>query len=138
VRLAIFLAHLLVLFFLVPVEIVSFLVAPNGLATCDRKTTAVPSLLFPFESKGFARVMNVHLRALSERAGNEKCNSTEEPIGGRMAASTNAPLSLMFRVCPSPCCTILSSSSQEKEAGSCSGYRIARLRSIIGLGEEPF
>jgi hypothetical protein len=64
VRLAIFPAHLLVLFVLAPVEIVLFLVAPNGLATCDRETTAMPSLLFPFESKDFAHVLNVHFARL--------------------------------------------------------------------------
>jgi hypothetical protein len=53
-------AHLLVLFFLIPAEIVCVLVTPYDLATRDRKTTAIPSPFCPFQSKGFAHVLNVH------------------------------------------------------------------------------
>ena len=63
-RLAIFPCAPSSTFFSPSVEIVFFLVAPNDLATCDRKTTAMLSLFFPFESKGFARVLNVHFARL--------------------------------------------------------------------------
>src|SRR6266576_1388196 len=53
-------AHLLVWLFLAGANIVAVLVAPNDLATRDCKTTAVLSWFCPFQSKDFARVMNVH------------------------------------------------------------------------------
>jgi hypothetical protein len=53
-------AHLLVWFFLAGAKVVVVLVAPNGLATRDCKTTAMLSWFCPFQSKSFARVMNVH------------------------------------------------------------------------------
>ena len=60
-------AHLLVFFFIAPVGIVSVLIAPNDLMTRDRKTTAMLSLFRRFQSKDFARVLNVHSAA---RIGN--------------------------------------------------------------------
>src|SRR6266853_3174090 len=65
-------AYLLVLLFLAPAEIVSVLVAPNGLTTRDRKTTAVLSLFCPFQSKSFARVLNMHFALRIEKGRQRK------------------------------------------------------------------
>jgi hypothetical protein len=64
--------HLLVLFFLAPAEIVSVLVAPNDLATRDRKTTPMLSLFRPFQSKDFACVSNVHFVLRIGKGGQRK------------------------------------------------------------------
>jgi hypothetical protein len=61
--------------FLAPDEIVSVLVAQNGLATRDRKTTGMLSPLFPFQSKGFAHLLNVYFSARIENGRQRKTQS---------------------------------------------------------------